>query len=164
MTRSALSRRRVLGLLGTGVVGALAGCNNVGINGEPRYERREIGDLKAGNRSPEEVTAAEAIATQEATQGVTPLNSLTITKHEFVLKDGYLGPTVQGIVRNTGENRIKLAEVRVRVFNASGNQLGRYLAVTGDLNGGATWKFQVVILESPADIDRYDITVLGTPA
>lgn len=164
MTRSALSRRRVLGLLGTGVAGALAGCNDVGINGEPRYERREVGALEAENRSTEEVTAAEAIATQETTEGVTPLDSLTIAEHQFVLEDGYLGPTVQGLVRNTGENRIKLAEVRVRVFNANGNQIGRYLATTGDLDGGAAWEFQVVILKPPTAIAEYDIAVLGTPS
>lgn len=164
MTRSTVSRRRVLGAIGTGAAGIFAGCNDVGIDGEPRYQAGEVGELEADNRSAEELAAAEALAEQEINEGVTPLDALAIREHEFVLEDDYRGPTVQGTIENTGEDRIELVEVRVRVYNAAGNQLGRYLAVTGDLNGGASWDFQVVILESPADIAEYDITVMGTPA
>ncbi|WP_306056192.1 FxLYD domain-containing protein [Natronococcus wangiae] len=164
MTQSPLSRRRVLGALGAGGAGLFAGCNDVSDGGEPKYEAGEVTDLEASNRSAENVTAAEALAEQEANEGVTALDTLTIRNHEFVLEDSFHGPTVQGTVANTGEDRIELVEVRVRVFNESGNQIGRYLDVTGDLPPNSTWEFQVVLLELTTDIAEYDIAVLGTPS
>lgn len=158
-----LNRRRVLASIGTGITSVLAGCTDDGLSGDPAYEPGEVDGLEGDNRSADELTAAEALAEQESNDAVTPLDALSIRDHEFVLEDDYRGPTVQGTVENAGDDRIELVEVRVRVFGTSGAQLGRYLATTGDLNGNTTWEFQVVLLESPADIDHYDITVLGTP-
>lgn len=165
MTKSALSRRHVLAALGAGTATALAGCSDdgVGINGEPEYEAGDVGEINGDARSAAEMTAAESAAEQEISQGVTPLDAIALTDHEFVFEDNYLGSTVQGTVENTSGDRIELVEVRVRVYNDNGEQLGRYLGTTGDLDGNADWSFQVVILESPADIADYDITVLGTP-
>ncbi|ELY65095.1 hypothetical protein C490_14035 [Natronobacterium gregoryi SP2] len=44
-----------------------------------------------------------------------------------------------------------------------GHQLGHYLATTGDLDGGGTWAFETVVLESPGDVVDYEAAVLGTP-
>lgn len=153
-------RRRVLVTLGLGTGVALAGC--IGAGGEPTYVDGEVGDVEGDERTPEEVVAAEAVAEQEIHESVSPLEELSIADHEFVFEDGYVGSTVQGTVENTGDDRIELVEVRVRVYDG-GDQLGRYIGRTGDLDGGARWDFTVVLLESPADITDYDITVLGTP-
>ena len=169
MTRSAsTSRRRVLASLGAGVAAVAAGCTGSGgLDGEPRYESGTVGDGNASNaseRSAEEMVAAEALAEQEPNQSVTPLEPLSLVDHEFVVEDGYLGSTIQGTVQNTGGDRIQLVEVRTRIYNDAGNVIGRYLASTGDLDGGDAWEFLVVVLESPADVAEYDITVLGTPS
>ncbi|SFB68892.1 hypothetical protein SAMN05444422_101193 [Halobiforma haloterrestris] len=165
--RPSFDRRRALAALGSGVATAIAGClgdDGLAINGDPRYEEGtvDVGD-DAENRSAEEMTAAEALAEQEVTESVTTLDVLELVDHEFVLEDDYRGSTVQGTVENTGSDRIELAEVRVRVYDDAGAQLGRYLATVGDLDGGARWSFQVVVLQSPGDIARYDVTALGTP-
>lgn len=169
MTRPAsTSRRRVLASLGAGLATAAAGCTGGGdLDGEPTYEDGtdvEINTSNVSDRSAEETTAAEALAEQEPTESVTPLQPLSLVDHEFVVEDGYLGSTVQGTVENTGSDRIQIVEVRTRIYNDAGNVIGQYLANTGDLDGGATWEFQVVVLEAPADVADYDITVLGTPA
>ncbi|MFC4543955.1 FxLYD domain-containing protein [Halosolutus amylolyticus] len=168
MTRSeSTSRRRLLASIGAGIAAAAAGCaGSGGLDGEPTYED---GTVDAGNvtnaseRSATQMAAAEAVAEREPNTAVTPLDPLSLIEHEFVVEDNYLGSTVQGIVANTGSDRIQLVEVRTRVYDDAGNMLGQYLASTGDLNGGASWSFQVVVLESPADVADYDITVLGTP-
>ncbi|WP_440770034.1 FxLYD domain-containing protein [Natronorubrum sp. DTA28] len=166
MTNSALSRRRVLAALGVGSAAALAGCTGdggPGIGGDPEYEAGEIGDVDGEPRTEDELVAAEALAEQEIDEGVTPLEEISLTDHEFVFEDDYRGSTVQGTVENTGGDRIELVEVRVRVYNDDGEQIGRYLASTGDLDADVIWEFQVIILEPPDDLAEYDITALGTP-
>ncbi len=158
------SRRRVLVASGAATVAVLAGCNGVDIGDEPDYEDGTVADIDGEARTAEEMTAAESVAEQEITEGVTPLEGIAIGDHEFVLEDGYLGSTVQGTVENTGTDRIQLVEVRVRVYDEDGTQIDRYLDTTGDLSGGSEWEFQVVILEAPGDIANYDIVALGTPA
>ncbi|ELY47790.1 FxLYD domain-containing protein [Natronorubrum bangense] len=164
VTRPRPSRRRVLAAAGAGAVAVLAGCSDNGVGSEPDYETGSVGDIDAEERSAAELTAAESLAQQETQNGVTPLEGVTIADHEFVLEDDYRGSTVQGTVENTGDNRVEVVEIRVRVYDDNGAQLDWYLDSTGDLIGGASWSFQVVILESPSDIASYDITVLGTPA
>lgn len=156
----ATSRRRLLAAVTAGTATALAGCNDGG--GTPSYEDGEI-DEDGEGRSVEELVAAEGVAVTEAHQSATPLDAIELRDHEFVLEDGYLGSTVQGIVENTG-TRIDVAEVRVRVYDDAGDYLGWYLARTGDLNSGERWSFMVVILKAPSDIASYDIAALGTPA
>lgn len=163
MTPSRPRRRDVLAALGGGTVATLAGCNGLGVDGDPHYEDGEVGDVDADDRSAEEMAAAAALAEQEIHEGVTPLGNLELADHEFVVEDDFRGPTVQGLVENAGDDRIELVEVRVRVYDDAGTQLGRYLDRTGDLAAGTTWAFQVVLLESPVDIADYDLTVLGTP-
>ncbi|WP_408959324.1 FxLYD domain-containing protein [Natrinema sp. 74] len=168
MTRSGpTSRRRVLASLGTGIAAVAAGCTGSGgIGGEPTYENGVVGEINtSGNasRSATEMAAAAALADQQSSTSVTPLNALAVTDHEFVVKDGYLGSTIQGTVENSGSSRIQIVEVRTRVYDDSDVLLGRYLASTGDLNAGSMWAFQVIVLESPSDVASYDITVLGTP-
>ncbi|QLG50413.1 FxLYD domain-containing protein [Natrinema halophilum] len=168
MTRArTVNRRQVLAAIGAAIPTATAGCTGSGgIGGEPTYEDGNMGDLNASNysnRSAAQMGTAAALAQSQPSTSVTPLDPLSLTAHEFVVEDGYLGSTVQGTVENTGTNRIQIVEVRTRVYDDAGNQIGRYLASTGDLNAGSTWEFVVVVLESPTTVADYDITVLGTP-
>lgn len=160
------TRRRFVATVGGGAVALLGGC--IGTSDTPTYEGGEVNtsDINESNRAPrssEELIAAEALAETETNESARPLDSLELEQHEFVVKSGYKGPMVQGIVANTGGERIRFAEVRVRVYNATGNQLGRYLDSTGDIGNKATWRFTAVLLESVADIADYDIAVLGVP-
>ncbi|MCU4972501.1 FxLYD domain-containing protein [Halobacteria archaeon AArc-m2/3/4] len=163
MTRVDDTRRRLLASLGAGAAIAVAGCT--GASGEPHYEDGDVDvDGEGEERSAEEMTAAQSLAEQEIHESVTPLDTITIDDHEFVLEDGFVGSTVQGSVENTDDERVELVEVRVRVYDDEGDQLGRYIDRTGDLDGESTWEFTVVLLESPSDIDEYDIAALGTPS
>lgn len=169
MTRSeSTSRRRLLASLGVGLATAAAGCTGSGgLGGEPTYESGNMSEVNASNvssRNATQMSAASSLAQQQPSSSVTPLEPLELVEHEFVVEDGYLGSTVQGIVANTGSSRLQLVEVRTRIYNDAGNLLGRYFASTGDLEGGDTWAFQVVVLEAPSDVAAYDITVLGTPS
>lgn len=160
------SRRRVLASLGATVAAAAAGCTGSGgLGGEPSYQDATVGDVNASNgtRSASEMATAAALAQQQPSNTVTPLDSLSLGDHEFVVESGYLGSTIQGTVRNTGNDRIQVVEVRTRIYNDAGNMIGRYFASTGDLGAGTAWEFQVIVLESPSDVASYDITVLGTP-
>ncbi len=155
------TRRSVLGAVSGLTTIALVGCLG---DRTATYETGEIPDVDAESRTPEELAAAEAVAETDVREGVSPLADLAIVDHEFVLEDGYEGATVQGTVTNDRDDRIELVEVRVRVFDADGSQLGRYVARTGDLDGGTDWSFTVVLLEDPAELERYEIAVLGAPS
>lgn len=157
---SELTRRRVLLAAGTGAAAALAGCSSG--DDKVHYERGAVENVSGETRSADEMVAAEAVAQLTPNDNARSLDGLSITDYELTVKDGYAGPTVTGTVANDG-GRVKLAEVRVRVYDEAGNHLGRYLDSTGDLNGDSTWKFGVVLLESPSDIAAYDIAVLGIP-
>ncbi|MFA9415024.1 FxLYD domain-containing protein [Natrinema sp. HArc-T2] len=166
--RQSTSRRRVLATLGTGIAAAAAGClGSNSLGGQPTYEEGTVSGINASNvsnRSATQLSAAAALAQQQPSNSVTPLDSLALRDHEFVVESGYLGSTIQGTVENTGGNRLVVAEVRTRLYDDEGTMLGRYLASTGDLNSGSTWEFQVIVLESPTAVASYDIAVLGTPS
>ncbi|MFU8867212.1 FxLYD domain-containing protein [Natronococcus sp.] len=164
MSRDRSTRRRVLGAVGAGTAVVLAGCSDITGSEAPDYEAGEIGEIDGEDRSAEEMTAAESLAEVEPNEGVTTLEPLSLESHEFVLEDDYRGATVQGTVENTGDDRIQLIEIRVRVYNDEGEQVGRYLDVGGDLDPGASWSFTVIILEPLADIDDYEVAAIGTPA
>ncbi|QRV16456.1 FxLYD domain-containing protein [Haloterrigena salifodinae] len=162
------SRRRLLAAVGAGVSAAVAGCTGSGgLAGEPSYEDGNGVEINASNvssRNTSEMSTAAALANQQPSQSVTPLDPLSLTDHEFIVEDGYLGSTVQGTVENTGSDRLQIVEVRTRIYNDAGNVIGQYLTTTGDLGGGETWEFLVVVLEAPSDVADYDIAVLGTPS
>lgn len=155
------TRRRFVASCGGGAIAALCGC--VGSSNEPAYRDGEVGQTNGSQRTAEQMIAAEALATTAANRDAHPLDSLALERHEFVVEDGYKGPTVQGVVSNTGDAAVKVAEVRVRVYDADGAHLGRYLATTGDLGGGERWTFEAVLLSSVSDIADYDIAVIGIP-
>lgn len=160
------SRRRLLATLGAGAAAAVAGCVDGGLGGQPSYEDGTVSGINesnVSNRSTSEMSTAASLAQQQPTNSVTPLETISLRDHEFIVESGYLGSTIQGIVENTGSDRVQLVEVRTRVYDSDGNMLGRYLANTGDLDGGETWEFQVIVLEAPSTVADYDITVLGTP-
>lgn len=156
------NRRRFLVAAGSLTV-AVAGCLGGDGGSDPSYEDGEVGTVDGDERTPEEATAAEAHAETESVDAVTVIDGLEMEDHEFVFEDGFAGSTVQGAVENVGDGRVETVEVRVRVYNDAGRQLGQYLARTGDLDAGAVWDFQVILLEAPSDIAGYDIAVLGTP-
>lgn len=164
MSERTIGRRRLLGGLGALAAAGVAGCTDDTVGGDPHYENGSVEDVEGEQRSPEELTAAESLAEEESHEGATPIEAIAITDHEFVLEDDVRGPTVQGTVANEGDDRVELVEVRVRIYDADGDQLGRFLDSTGDLDGGASWSFEVVLLESPGEIADYDVTAVGTPA
>jgi hypothetical protein len=157
-----VSRRRLLGAVGTLLTVGVAGCASG--NSQPTYERTTV-DVPddAEPRSPAEATAAAQQATTEVTDGVAPIDAVDLTGHEFVYESGYLGATVQGTVENRSDSRLDIAEVRVRVYDADDRLLGQYVDRVADLDGGEAWSLTVILLESPADIAAYDIVALGTP-
>lgn len=164
MSAERIRRRKLLATIGGVTTASLAGCNGVDVGTEPEYEAGEVGDIDGEARTNAEMATAQSAAEGQRASGVTPVDSLEVVDHEFVLESGYLGSTVQGTVENEGTDRIELVEVRVRVYDETGTQLDQYFDSTGDLDGGTSWAFQVILLESPADIADYDIAVLGTPA
>ncbi|ELY50484.1 FxLYD domain-containing protein [Natronococcus jeotgali] len=161
------NRRAVLASLGTGAVASVAGClgDDDGVSsGNPTYERGEVGNVTNGSRNASETSAAGQLAQSEPNTNVTPLDSLSIASHEFVIEDGFRGATVQGTVENDREERVEIAEVRARFYTDGGEQLGLYTDTVGDLDAGESWQFMVVVLLSPSDIAEYDVAALGTPA
>lgn len=155
------TRRRFLASLGGGVIAVGSGCS--GTRNVPTYEEGEVNESGGDPRSAEEMAAAEALAPGGAKDAATPLDSLALEDHEFVVQDGYKGPTVRGTVANTGSELIEYAEIRVRAYDSSGAQIGRYLATTGDIEGETRWQFGVILLASASTIADYDIAVLGIP-
>lgn len=117
------TRRCFLTLCGGGATVVLSGCT--GIKNEPSYQEGQVNQTGGNQRTAEQMIAAEALAITEANENASPLDSLTLENHEFAVKGGYKGPTVQGVISNTGTKLVELAEVRVRVFDANGAQLGR---------------------------------------
>lgn len=159
-----VGRRAVLSALGAGSLAGLAGCLGSESTSQPSYEDGEVpAEINGSARNTSETTAAYSAGSTGSRTDLAPLSDLSITDHEFSFEGGYTGSTVQGTVQNASDARIKTAEVRVRVYNGDGQQLGTYLASTTDLAGGSTWSFQVILLEAPADIAGYDIAVVGLP-
>lgn len=160
------SRRQVLASLGAGATAVLGGCTAA--RNDPNYEDGEVDGAANrtanGSRSAEEVAAAEAVAEREAADAATPLEALTLEDHEFVVEDGYKGPTVTGVVANDGAERLERVEARVRVYDDSGAHRGRYLDSTGDLAPGSDWRFEVLLLTSAENVADYDVAALGIPA
>lgn len=162
MVRGSQRRRQLLGAIGSGFILGVAGCAKT--TTRPAYERRTVDvPADAEPRTPREATAAATQAITTGNNAVAPIDGIDVTDHEFVFESGYLGATVQGAVENRTGGRIDIAEVRVRVYNANDQLLGQYLDRVADLDGGETWGFTVILLESPADIAAYDIAALGTP-
>ncbi len=158
-----LRRRRFLALVGTGVGVVLAGCG--GRSDTTEYEAGETVDLPAANDSNASAAAAAAARAElEGRDYAVPLDALALRSHELVVYEDYRGVVIQGTVENTGQQRLELVEVRTRISNADGEQLGRYLDSTHDLAAGGTWSFDVLVLEKPSDVGSYDIAVLGSLA
>lgn len=157
------TRRRVLELVGAGAAVGIAGC--LGGDGSSAYgPQNDVG--VSGNGSLDNATNA---STQQAFASTTPdpdattVQALELVEHEPVAAGGYKGLTVQGSVRNDAEQLIEYAEVRTRFYGENGAHLGTYLASTNDLSADTEWAFEVVVLESPADVDSYDAGVFGWP-
>ncbi|MFP8956684.1 FxLYD domain-containing protein [Natrialbaceae archaeon A-CW3] len=163
----ASSRRRLLMATGTMLGATLAGCLGRGgpaYDGDNADADRPVVDVDGEGRTAEEMAAASALAITEPTEGVSLVEGIEVTSHEFTLEDDYRGSTVQGVLENTGDDRLSVVEVRVRVYDEAGAQLGMYLDRTGDLEANTTWSFTVILLESPSEIASYDIAAVGAPA
>ena len=161
------TRRGFVAVCVGGVLAGLAGCAETSEG--PQYQEGAVNRTNrttrtnGTERTAQETSAAEAAAITEPNTNAVPLESLVVESHEYVVKQGYKGPVVQGTVVNTGSERVQVVEIRVRVYNADGDQLGRYLARTGDLAGGNAWQFEVILLAPASSIADYDIVVLGVP-
>lgn len=154
------TRRHVLAAVGAGATVLFGGCSGGG--DEPTYENGTINATNGSSRSAEEMVAASALAETEPNEQATSLGSLAIDSHELVVQSGYKGSTVRGTATNSGD-RLEYAEVRVRLYDADGVQIGWYFDSTGDLTAGASWQFEVILLASASDIARYDIAIVGIP-
>jgi len=156
------SRRRLLGGVGGVLAVGLAGCTDG--SGGPEFERGTVElPADAEPRTTAELSVATQQATTEPSNAVAPASAVDLVDHAFVFESGYLGATVQGTVVNRAESRIDSCEVRVRVYNGDSQLLGQYVDRADGLDGGRSWRFTVIVLETPADIGYYDIAVLGTP-
>ncbi|WP_254765733.1 FxLYD domain-containing protein [Salinilacihabitans rarus] len=160
MSDAGTGRRRYLAAL-CGAVATVAGCGAA--ETAPRYESGEAdGNASAnGSRSAEQLETAEALAVTEADEDADHREGLAVVDHEYVVYDDYRGPTVEGVVENDGDEPLRRVEARVRVYDDAGHQLGRYVDRTGDLEPGDTWRFEVLVLESPGDVASYDVAVVG---
>lgn len=156
------TRRRWLELVGAGAVGGVAGCLG---GGTPDYDDRTSVDVR-GNGSLDNATEASAqqsFAQQQPDPDAVNVDALELRDHEMTVQGGFKGLTVEGEVENTGSELIEYAEVRARAFDGD-THLGTYLDSTSDLSGGSVWGFEIVVVESPADVSAYDIGVFGWPA
>lgn len=162
-----ITRRHTLGVIGTGLTSLFAGCNARGSsqNSTPNYQP---GNMTEGglseNTSPNasQASAASARAQTQPTDSAIDLDMLELRNHYIGVQNNYKGVTIQGTVEHTGSHRLELAEVRSRIYNTDGNQLGFYLDSTNSLDPGATFNFDILVLESPSDIGSYDIATVGS--
>ncbi len=122
-----------------------------------------MGNLSTpANGSTAEAAAAAGVrAETSGNEYAAVLAALALREDDLVVKDDYRGAVVEGVVENTGRERIEHVEVRTRVYDEGGAHLGRYLDSTDDLAAGTTWRFGAVVLEDPGDIGAYDVAVLG---
>ena len=102
----------------------------------------------------------DAAANAEQGEDVLENQGLVIEEHEYS-EDEFSG-SVEGIVENTTDEQKDYVEVRVRAYDADGNQLDNYLDNTTDLQAGGTWAFEVMILDYE-DMEEYDIQVSDSP-
>lgn len=162
--RATSTRRGFLAVCGGGLLAVLGGC--AGTTGGVQYRDGQVNRSNQTNvteRTAQQTTAAQSAAITEPNTNAIPVDSLVLESHEYVVDGGYNGPTVQGTVVNTGTDLARTVEVRVRVYNADGAQLGLYIARTNDLAAGSPWQFKVILLAAAAAITAYDIVVLGVP-
>lgn len=158
-------------LLGTGLTSALAGCNTRGNSqsgnrsGNANYQPGNTSDDGLSEDTSPNASQASAAATRAETQPsdyAVDLNALKLREHDIIVQDNYKGVTIQGFVEHTGNERLELAEVRTRIYDSDGNQIGFYLDSTNALDPGATWNFEVIVLESPSNVSSYDIAAVGS--
>lgn len=167
-----MDRRRLL-LAGTAsLTTVLAGCSsdngsgNGGGDGDGDGNGSSGGNESEGNESGEnesggnESADSQNVANAPQGENVLENNGLEITEHEVAGEEFEL--SVDGIAENTTDETKDYVEVRVRAYDADGNQLDSYLDNTTDLQGGGTWSFSVAILEYE-EFDDYDIQVSDSP-
>ncbi|EMA46944.1 FxLYD domain-containing protein [Halococcus saccharolyticus] len=160
-----IDRRRALSLLGSGLAVAVVGCSGRSTQSIEYEENATVGDLPtpAANASdPSVAIAASARAERHGDSYAADLDALSLRSHEPGVTDDYRGLVIEGIVENTGSVTVRRAEVRARVFDTDGAQLGVYLDSTSDLTAGTRWRFDVVVLEDPETVGSYDIVALGS--
>lgn len=159
------SRRQVLALLGGSIPVTVAGCSSR--SGKIEYGNRStVNDLPTPEEdnvsNASEAIAAKAYAQLDGDNYAIPLQGLELREHDIVVRDSYKGVVIQGVVANTRRQQLEVIEVRARIYDTDGNQLGRYLDSTQDLAAGSTWSFDIIVLEDPSDIGSYDIAVVGS--
>lgn len=161
--RDAATRRRVLELCGAGAAVGVAGC--LGGGGDTGYgPQNDVAVTGNGSLdSASNASAQKALATTTPDPDATTVEALELVEHEPVAAGGFKGLTVRGRVRNNSDQLVEYAEVRTRFFDRNNNQLGTYLATMSDLAANTEWAFEVIVLESPSDVDSYDAGVFGWP-
>lgn len=161
-----MDRRRLL-LVGTAsLTTVLAGCSGDPGNGNGGGDGDGGGNGSGGNESggndsgDNESSDSQNAADAPQGENVLQNNGLEITEHEVTGEEFEL--SVDGIVENTTDETKDYVQVRVRAYDADGNQIDSYLDNTMDLQGGGTWAFSVAILEYEG-FEDYDIQVSDSP-
>lgn len=166
-----MDRRFYLLASATSLSAFLAGCSGEGgddgsddSGGNGDGNESNSGNESEGNENESENDSSEEETqnTADVPQGEDVLENAGLVIQEHELVEGDYEANVEGIVENTTDEEKGYVEVRVRGYDADGNQLDSYLDNTQDLAGGGTWAFAVPIFDYE-DLEEYDIQVNDQP-
>lgn len=146
------NRRTVIIGIGAGLA-ALAGCTGTGED-DPTY---------GGNGGDNETPNEDEVKSRPEGEDHLQYGDLEILEHEMVVESGEFTEdvTVEGVVENTSDEMFDYVEVGVRVYDAEGRHIDRYMTNTTDLGGNTEWVFEVMILDDAAEIEDYDIGIVA---
>jgi len=83
-------------------------------------------------------------------------SGLVFGEHELV--EGDLGTSIEGTLRNETGSEQSYVEVRARLYDADDARLGdTILSNTTNLADGATWRFEISIIQNSEEVDRYEL-------
>jgi hypothetical protein len=83
-------------------------------------------------------------------------DGLIFGEHELV--EGDLGTSIKGRLTNETGSEQSYVEVRARLYDANDARLGdTILSNTTNLADGATWRFEINIIQNSEEIDRYEL-------
>lgn len=182
-----MNRRRFLATTAALTVPLIAGCSgsdesdsagsseNSGGDGSNDSGNSVDASNESGNESgdeepesqdeQEQEQSVEDVENRGAAEDVLTFNDLEITEFEDSINEREYGDAqlvVEGIVKNHSEDKYDSVTVEIRTYDSDGNQLNNHLDHVQNLQGGGTWKFEIVALATPAEeISEYDIAVWG---
>ncbi|SEH12919.1 hypothetical protein SAMN04487967_1028 [Natronorubrum sediminis] len=158
------TRRKVIAMGGVGIGAALAGCTGSADDDDGEYQGGGDDDDDNGNENEDDLPDEEEVEDRDEGEDYLEFGDLSITEHDLVVEeDEFLDEVyVEGVVENGDDDMFDYVEVSVRVYDADGHQLDRYMTNTQDLDPDQTWAFEVTIMEDAEDVDDFDIAVSGS--